>query len=189
VWLRQREGRFSARCAGAGCRFGFDADRRGKPTGKCPACGTGRLKSTPKGRVCADCGAWDDTPRKGLAACPKCGTGRLAVRKGEYGHFVACSDLVCGLTYTCDEAGQPQGGWCRICKGPVRKTRAGSRICVACGAWQEPKPVPAAPGPKPPAAVCPYCRAALRAVWTRKQRWVYRCDACLRWLEAQGDPA
>ena len=185
VWLRQWEGRFTARCAGPGCRFGFDADKRGKATGKCPSCGTGRLKTTPKGRVCADCGAWDDTPAGGLKACPKCAAGRLSVRKGEYGYFVACSDLVCGLTYTCDETGRPEGGHCRVCRGPVRKTRAGSLICVACGAWQQPKPVPRAPDPKPPPAACPFCREPLRAVWTRRKRWVYRCDACLRWLEAE----
>jgi ssDNA-binding Zn-finger/Zn-ribbon topoisomerase 1 len=190
VWLRQWEGKCRARCEGAGCLFGFDTDKRGKAAARCPACGTGRLKTTPKGRVCADCGQWDNTPgAPGDAAqgvCPKCKTGRLAVRKGEYGHFVGCSDLVCGLTYTCDEAGRPEGGHCRVCKGPVRKTRAGSLICVVCSTWQNPKPValPAAAVPRPPEAVCPVCRQALRVVWTRKQRWVYRCDACAKWLEA-----
>ena len=187
VWLRQREGRFQARCQGQGCLFGFDADKRGKPAARCPACEGGRLKTTPKGRICADCGQWDNTPGgggKGQGLCPKCKAGRLSVRKGEYGYFAGCSDLVCGLTYTCDETGRPEGGHCRLCKGPVRKTRAGSLICVACGTWQNPKPVGVSPAtvPKPPEALCPQCRQALRTVWTRKRRWVYRCDACARWL-------
>ena len=185
VWLRQWEGKFVARCAGAACRFGFDADKRGRATGKCPACGTGRLKTTPKGRICADCGVWDNTPtaRGAQALCPKCQTGRLAVRKGEYGYFVGCSDLVCGLTYTCDESGRPEGGHCKVCKGPVRKTRAGSLICVVCGTWQHPKPVPVPTAPRPPEAICPACRQPLRPVWTRRKRWLYRCDPCHRWLE------
>ena len=188
VWVRPREGKFQAQCQGAGCRFGFDADKRGKPRARCPACGEGRLKTTPKGRVCGDCGRWDNSPGSGgrgdQGLCPKCKTGRLSILKGEYGHFVGCSDLACGLTYTCDETGRPQGGHCRECKGPVRKTRAGSLVCVVCGTWQNPKPVPVdARVPKPPEAMCPACRQKLRTVWTRKNRWVYRCDGCRRWLE------
>lgn len=177
VLLRQWQGRIAARCQGPGCRYGFDADRRGRALARCPACGEGRLKTTPKGKVCADCGAWDD----GMGPCPKCGTGKVSLRRGEYGHFAACSDPACGLTYTCDAEGRPEGGRCRACKGPVRRTRSGSLICLACATWQNPKPVPA-PAGRPPAAACP-CGAQLRAVWTRKARWVYRCDPCGRWLE------
>lgn len=193
VLLRQWEKRCYAHCQTSGCRFGFDADKRGKPLARCPSCGEGRLKTTPKGRVCADCGQWDNTPegsgRSSKGQCPKCKTGRLAVRKGDYGYFVGCSDLVCGLTYTCDETGRPEGGHCKACKGPVRKTRAGSLICVVCETWQNPKPVAAyqTEVPKPPAAVCPACRQPLRAVWTRRNRWVYRCDTCLRWLAVPED--
>ena len=184
VWLRSQDKRFQAQCVAPDCRFGFDADKRGRPSAPCPACGRGRLKTTPKGRVCADCGRWDNSPGgRGQGQCPKCKTGRLAIIKGEYGFFVGCSDLVCGLTYTCDETGRPEGGHCKFCKAPVRKTRAGALICVACGTWQNPKPVDPAPAPRPPAAVCPVCREPLRVVWTRRRRWVYRCDSCGRWLE------
>jgi len=189
VMLRQWEKRFYAQCEAGGCRFGFDADKRGKATARCPSCEEGRLKTTPKGRICADCEKWDNSAagggRSDKGPCPRCKTGRLAVLKGEYGFFVGCSDLVCGLTYTCDAGGRPEGGHCKLCKVPVRKTRAGSLICVVCATWQNPKPVsPAEAGcPQPPPAVCPSCRQALRSVWTRKNRWVYRCDACLRWLE------
>ena len=179
--LRHWENRFSAVCQGAGCRYGFDADKRGRALARCPACEDGHLKTTPKGKVCADCGAWDD----GMGACPKCRTGRLSLRKGEYGHFAACANLACGLTYTCDEDGRPEGGRCRVCRGPVRKTRSGSRICMACETWQDPKPVPA-PRERPPAAACPGCGTVLRAVWTRKARWVHRCTPCGRWVELPG---
>ena len=192
VLLRQWEGRIAAGCQGPGCRFGFDADKRGRALARCPSCGQGRLKTTPKGRVCADCGSWDHTPAgKGTARgiCPRCGTGRLSVRKGEYGFFVGCSDLVCGLTYTCDEKGRPEGGHCKACQGPVRKTRAGSFICIVCETWQNPKPVRESRALPPPPASCPGCSAALRAVWTRKQTWIHRCDPCGRWVEVGGSPS
>jgi ssDNA-binding Zn-finger/Zn-ribbon topoisomerase 1 len=188
VTLRQREGQFRVACDAAACRFSFDADKRGKALARCPSCNQGRLRATPKGRVCADCGAWDNTPsgRSSKGVCPKCKTGRLGVLKGEYGYFVGCSDGVCGLTYTCDATGRPEGGHCRVCKGPVRKTRAGSLICVVCATWQNPKPVPRSGDvPRPPAALCPSCRQALRPVWTRRGRWLYRCDTCPRWLEVE----
>jgi len=184
VLLRTREGRFFTRCQGPDCLFGFDADKKGRAVAKCPSCALGRLRTTPRGRVCADCGKWDNSEegRPSQGPCPRCKTGRLRLLKGEYGHFVGCSDLVCGLTYTCDEAGRPEGGHCRFCKGPVRKTRAGGLLCVACEQWQRPRPV-APSTARPPAAPCPACGQALRAVWTRRQRWVHRCDPCGRWLE------
>ena len=189
VLLRQWDKRFYANCEGATCRFGFDADKRGQATASCPSCAQGRLKTTPKGRICADCERWDNSGETGgrgsRGACPRCGSGRLSLLKGEYGYFMGCSDRVCGLTYTCDASGRPEGGHCKYCKGAVRKTRAGSLICVVCEQWQQPKPVTAAQAgcPQPPAAGCPACRAVLRAVWTRRNRWVYRCEFCRRWLE------
>ena len=190
VVLRPRDGRLQARCEGSGCLFAFDVDKRGRPAAPCPACGTGRLKTTPKGRVCADCGRWDNSPqlggRAGKELCPRCKSGRLAIIKGEYGHFAGCSDLACGLTYTCDETGRPEGGHCRACRGPVRKTRSGSRICVVCETWQTPKPLDRsqANALRPPEAPCPACGATMRQVWTRRQRWLHRCDACLRWVDS-----
>jgi len=180
--LRVREGKPQVQCAGAGCRFGFDADRRGRPAARCPACGEGRLKTTPQGRVCADCGQWDNSPEgRAGGLCPKCQHGRLSIIKGEYGHFAGCSDLACGLTYTCDPAGRPEGGRCRLCRGPVRKTRSGARICVVCETWQEPK-APAVAATRPAEAACPGCARPLRRVLTRRRQWLYRCDGCQRWL-------
>lgn len=189
VLLRAWEGRCFASCQGPDCRFGFDADRKGRPAHPCPSCPRGRLRTTPKGRVCADCGKWDNTEegRPSQGPCPRCRTGKLRVLKGEYGYFVGCSDPVCGLTYTCDETGRPEGGRCKFCQGPVRKTRAGGLLCVACERWQRPKPVPAS-APRPPAAPCPTCGQTLRPVWTRRQRWVHRCDPCGRWHPVAGGP-
>ena len=179
VLLRAWEKAFTARCSGPECRFGFDADRKGRPTAPCPSCEGGRLKTTPKGQVCADCGRWDDS--KAGTPCPKCQTGRVTVKKGEYGHFAACSDPVCGLTYTVNEAGKPEGGHCRFCKGPVKKARNGSGLCVVCEQWHEPK-VPSF-APRPPAAACANCGQPRRVVKTKKQTWIYRCDPCARWQE------
>lgn len=125
-----------------------------------------------------------------LGLCPKCKTGQLAKKSGQYGPFVSCSDRACGLIYGCDELGQPSGGRCRKCQGPVKKTKAGGLICAVCETWQDAKgAAPAAAGgedrpPKPADAACPGCRQSLRAVWTRRNKWAYRCDACDRWLDA-----
>lgn len=187
--LRRWDGEHQVRCQAPGCRFGFDADPRGRPAAGCPACGEGWLKTTPKGRVCAHCGQWDNGPdpsgRSGYGPCPRCKTGQLNVIKGEYGFFMACSDLGCGLTYTCDSGGRSEGGRCKACRGPVRRTRSGARVCLACETWQEPKPMGAAEAraARPAEAPCAACGNTLRAVWTRRNRWVCRCDACAVWVE------
>ena len=189
VLLQQWQGLFQARCQGPECRFGFDADKRGRGLGHCPACAGGLLKSTPKGRVCAHCGRWDNAVEPGgrpaHGHCPKCKTGHLSIIKGEYGYFVGCSDLVCGLTYTCDETGRPEGGRCKACRGPVRKTRSGARICVACETWQEPRRMgPAeARACRPELAPCGQCGQPLRLVLTRRNAWIGRCDACALWVQ------
>lgn len=197
VVLRNWKGRFHARCRNAGCAFGYDTDPRGNPSARCAACGTGRIQTTPAGRVCADCGAAAGPARErpateagqpsALGPCPKCGKGQLAVRSGAYGTFVSCSER-CGLTYSSDADGVPEGGTCKACKGPVKKTQSGSRVCALCGTWQdERKPAganpPEAPG-KPKAAKCPRCAQAMRTVFTKRQKWVYRCDPCGAWFDA-----
>ncbi|MGA2079265.1 MAG: hypothetical protein ABSH53_01430 [Holophaga sp.] len=79
VSLCQWQGRFYTKCLRAGCLFGFDADELGQAISPCPRCGRGRLKSTPRGQVCADCGKWADQagagdrpPRPRDAVCPVC---------------------------------------------------------------------------------------------------------------------
>ena len=204
VVLRFWQGRFFTKCKNTGCSFGFDADDRGNPAARCAACGTGRLRTLDRVRVCADCGAKEAPgaageakgPDIGLGICPKCRKGQLAVHSGAYGTFVSCSDR-CGLTYTSDAQGVPAGGTCKACKGPVRKTQNGSRVCAVCGAWQDEKK-PAAPAkpsaakaqapearpPKPKPAQCPRCARPLKEVFTRRQKWAYRCDSCETWFDA-----
>lgn len=192
VFVRHWEGKFYAKCSGAGCLFGFDADGQGRAVAKCCICKTGRLRTTSKGRVCADCGKWE-VPRIGtapatLGLCPKCKVGQLAQRGGQYGPFVSCSAPGCGLLYACDDSGNPASGRCSGCQGPVKKTKSGAKVCAVCGTWQEAKA--AAKGavrpPKPPQAICPVCRQPLRVLWTKRNKWAYRCDPCDRWTDAQG---
>jgi ssDNA-binding Zn-finger/Zn-ribbon topoisomerase 1 len=93
VGLHHWQGRFYTRCQGAGCRFGFDADALGRSIAPCPRCGKGRLKTTPRGQVCADCGSWNDAagdrpPRPRPAFCPAC-RGALRVvwtRRGKWAY-------------------------------------------------------------------------------------------------------
>ena len=196
--LRNWKGRFFIRCRHTGCTFGYDTDDRGRPAARCAACGTGRLHTTESGRVCADCGAPEARPASpsqpgtgpGLGTCPKCGRGTLSVKSGAFGTFVSCSER-CGLTYSSDERGAPEGGLCKSCQGPVKKTQKGSRVCAVCGTWQDEKAAaPAAPAeapttpPKPKAARCPRCSQPLKAVFTRRQKWAYRCDPCKAWFDA-----
>jgi ssDNA-binding Zn-finger/Zn-ribbon topoisomerase 1 len=200
VVLRSWKGRFFTKCKNTGCAFGYDADNRGNPASRCAACGTGRMRTADNlARVCADCGAAErpmaapeppkaEPPRaSGLGLCPKCGKGQLAVHSGSYGTFVSCSDR-CGLTYSSDAEGVPEGGACKVCKGPVKKTQKGSLVCAVCGSWQdEKKPAaPAADGrpPKPKAAKCPRCSQPLKEVFTRRQKWAYRCELCKAWYDA-----
>jgi ssDNA-binding Zn-finger/Zn-ribbon topoisomerase 1 len=206
VVLRYWQGRFFTKCQNSGCAFGFDADNRGNPAARCGVCGTGRMRTQDRARVCADCGAEAGAPKpaaspqpepasaSGLGACPKCGKGQLAVHTGAYGTFVSCSER-CGLSYTSDAEGVPAGGTCKACRGPVKKTQNGSRVCAVCGTWQdEKKPAVATkPGtaeavgarpPKPKPAQCPRCSRPLKEVFTRRQKWAYRCDACDSWFDA-----
>ena len=199
VVLRCWKGRFHTKCQNAGCSFGYDTDDRGNPASRCALCGTGRMRSSELGRVCADCGA-AEAPRgaparpeaapagsAGPGLCPKCGKGQLAVRSGAYGTFVSCSER-CGMTYSSDAQGAPVDGVCKACQGPVRKTQNGSRVCAVCGVWQDEKkpaaPVPDARPAKPKAAHCPRCARPLKEVFTRRQKWAYRCESCKAWYDA-----
>ena len=217
VVLRYWKGRFFTKCQNPGCAFGYDADSRGNPAARCAVCGTGRMSTAEGVRTCADCGAREASgtagrtegpgaatgraeapvPSAGLGVCPKCRKGQLSVRSGVNGTFVSCSER-CGLSYSSDAAGVPEGGLCRACQGPVRKTQNGSRVCAVCGTWQNDRK-PAAPGPaasapvtpgpagrppQPKAAHCPRCSQPLKAVFTKRQKWAYRCETCKAWYDA-----
>lgn len=92
------------------------------------------------------------------------------------------------MTYTSDAQGVPVAGTCRACQGPVKKTQNGSMVCAVCGAWQDEKkpatPIPEAKPGKPEAAQCPRCARPLKEVFTKRQKWVYRCETCKAWYDA-----
>ena len=217
VSLKNWEGRWYVRCGSKSCYFGFDSNEKGESTAKCPHCPTGRLKMTPKGdRICADCERWEKEKKApgashephtpfpapvALGQCPKCKKGTLKVRTGSNGPFVSCSDRDnCGLTYSSDEAGQPLGGTCPKCKGPVTKFPSGSKKCSMCGDWINDGPKPSSTGgaskghsshsraktPKePPPAPCLECKKPLKVVFVKsKGKFAYRCDPCEKWYEA-----
>ena len=177
--LRNWKGRFFAKCKNPGCPFEYATDHRGNRVGADSA------EAGPKAageRTHAEAGAPE------LGACPKCGKGQLAVRSGSYGTFVSCSER-CGLTYSSDAQGVPTGGTCKACRGPVKQTQSGSKVCALCGAWQDekkaaaPAPAPETRPAKPKPAQCPRCARPLKEVFTRRQKWVYRCDTCEAWYD------
>lgn len=187
---------------GAKCYFGFDADADGTATISCanPACEHGRVKTTPNGSlVCGDCGSWQDkfgaagAPSSTSSSCPKCKRGTIRVIKGANGPFAACSNRDgCGLTYGCKEDGKPEAGFCKSCKGPVKKTKSGSKICVVCDSWQDSK-AGAGGGAgnaerpaKPADQACFDCGGQMKTLWTKKGKWAYLCEPCNAWHDAPG---
>jgi DNA topoisomerase-3 len=78
-------------------------------------------------------------PKK-VGTCPKCKKGDLLLRKSrDAGWYVTCSIEKCKTSYTTDEKGVSPGGVCKYpeCKGVVKVTLKGSKICVVCGKWQD----------------------------------------------------
>jgi ssDNA-binding Zn-finger/Zn-ribbon topoisomerase 1 len=200
VVLRFWKGRFFTKCQNTGCSFGYDADNRGNPASRCSVCGAGRMRTLDNMvRICTDCGA-NESPKAaaerpnaeparpaGLGLCPKCKKGKLAVHSGSYGTFVSCSER-CGMTYTSDAQGLPEAGTCKACQGPVKKTQKGSMVCAVCGSWQDAKKTVSTGAEvrpaKPKAAQCPRCSQPLKEVFTKRQKWAYRCEPCKAWYDA-----
>ncbi len=108
-----------------------------------------------------------------LGPCPSCGAElRLRDWKGTY--YAKCSGAECRVAFDCDDKGQP-AILCRYCQGPVRTTKSGSHICVACQRWQEEKTLEAAPEAPP----CASCGRPMRVIpSTRKGQYFLRCAAC-----------
>ena len=151
VHLKSWEGRYYTKCSNKECYFGFDTDPKGIPSVKCKAC-QGRVKTTPNGgKVCADCGQWQDkigapggdgarpanaAPPVALGKCPRCSKGTLKVRQGDNGFWVGCSERdACGLTYDSDRAGKPNSGLHAKCQGPIKTFRSGKKRCTVCDEW------------------------------------------------------
>lgn len=108
--------------------------------------------------------------------CPRCGAD-LRLRAWEGAHYVKCSasgrDPDCKVAYGTDAEGKPLEA-CRLCRGPVRTTRSGGKVCVLCGQW-----VPDQAGNLPDPGVCAACGQPMRLVpSTAKGKYFRRCVPC-----------
>ena len=116
-----------------------------------------------------------------IGPCPGCG-GELHLRDWEGKHYAKCAGAECRVAFDCDEKGQPLVS-CRFCQGPVRTTKSGSQVCVACRRWQEEGPA----GEMPDAPLCAQCGQPMRVIpSTRKGQFFLRCSPCGITREAGG---
>ncbi len=119
-----------------------------------------------------------------IGPCPKCGA-ELRLRDWEGKHYTKCSGPDCRVAFDCDDQGQPSLH-CRFCQGPVRTTKSGAQVCVACDRWQEEKKIEGAPETSP----CATCGQPMRIIpSTRKGQFFLRCAACGITREAEATPA
>lgn len=118
-----------------------------------------------------------------IGPCPACGA-ELRLRDWEGKHYAKCSGAECRVAFDCDDKGQPTLR-CRFCQGPVRTTKSGDRVCVACDRWQEEKKVEGAPETQP----CATCGQPMRIIpSTRKGQFFLRCAVCGITREAEVTP-
>jgi DNA topoisomerase III len=109
-----------------------------------------------------------------VGSCPKCGSS-LHLRDWEGRQYVKCAGPDCKVAYDTDAEGLPLAV-CRVCQGPVRTTRNGSKICAQCDTWQEDLQAGA-----PPPMDCPSCGQPMRVIpSTRRGQWFHRCGGCGR---------
>ncbi len=116
-----------------------------------------------------------------IGACPGCG-GELRLRDWQGKHYAKCSGAECRVAFDCDPEGKALIP-CRFCQGPVRTTKSGSQVCMACRRWQEDRPAsPEGPHPlegAPEAPPCETCGKPMRVLQsTRKGQFFLRCAAC-----------
>lgn len=191
------DGTHSARCGG--CEKGWATDATGNPLGACRACQKPWKTTKTGSKVCDFCNTWQDEKggggsgfqRKTLMACPKCKTGKLILNQWEGRYYAKCDNKAaeCKVAYDTDASGNPLGGLCVKCKAPVGITKnTKTKICVACGEFQEPKAGAEGRPAPPPAAKCPCCSEPLRTPWTKQGKYAYRCDPCNRWWDADSKP-
>ncbi|MCE1229086.1 MAG: DNA topoisomerase 3 [Firmicutes bacterium] len=106
-----------------------------------------------------------------IGPCPVC-QNELHLRDWEGRHYAKCSGPQCPVSFDCDAEGKAVQA-CLHCQGPVRITKQGGRVCVACGRWQEEEAA------KPPAAPCPTCQRPMRVIpSTRRGDYFQRCAEC-----------
>ena len=108
--------------------------------------------------------------------CPRCGSA-LHLRDWEGRYYVKCgasADPQCRVSYDTDAEGKPLE-LCGICQGPVRTTKAGQKVCVACGKWAADAEGPALPA----AGVCALCAQPMRLIpSTARGQYFRRCAPC-----------
>jgi len=195
LWHKAYDGKHYVKCDTAECKVAYDCDEQGEPAaGRCnkPGC-DGAVKLTKAGNaICVKCESWqtekaggsgDGGPSESKGTCPKCKTGTLRQRVGQYGPFVSCSDRACGLIYTVKEDGEPIGGRCPKCKGPVKKG-----TCLVCDHAVEGAGAGAPVDPNRPAkpadSKCPKCQMVMKTIFLKsKAKWAYRCDPCNAWFD------
>ncbi len=107
--------------------------------------------------------------------CPRCGS-PLHLREWEGRHYVKCAatrDPECRVAYETGADGKP-ADLCRLCQGPLRTTKAGSKVCVLCGAWASDQPEGL---PEP--GLCPGCGQPMRIIRsTTRGQFFRRCAPC-----------
>jgi len=108
--------------------------------------------------------------------CPRCGAD-LHLRDWEGRHYVKCSaagaDPECRLAYDTDAEGKPLE-LCRLCRGPVRTTKGGAKVCVLCGKW-----VADLDQDLPEPGVCATCGQPMRLIpSTARGKYFRRCAPC-----------
>jgi DNA topoisomerase-3 len=110
-----------------------------------------------------------------IGPCPRCGSD-LHLRDWEGRHYVRCAaaaDPDCQVSYDTDPAGAPLER-CRLCQGPVRTTKSGSKVCVLCGKWVADLALDL-----PEAGLCPACGQPMRLIpSTAKGQYFRRCAPC-----------
>ena len=117
-----------------------------------------------------------------VGICMKCG-GNFHLNSWEGRHYIKCSGAECRVSFDCDSEGRPLNH-CRFCQGPVRVTKAGSGICVACDKWQDGPSVSALglvseKQSLPEKKACQRCGKPMRIIpSTKRGQFFVRCMEC-----------
>ncbi|MCK9195391.1 MAG: DNA topoisomerase 3 [Syntrophales bacterium] len=75
-----------------------------------------------------------------VGTCPKCGS-NLCLRNWAGRYYVKCAASAkpeCKVSFDSDAEGKPLK-ICLFCRGPVRTTRNGGKVCAQCNRWQSSK--------------------------------------------------
>ena len=75
-----------------------------------------------------------------VGTCPKCGSS-LLLRNWEDRHYVKCAASAnpkCKVSFDANAEGKALK-FCMFCRGPVRTTRNGGKVCAQCNRWQSSK--------------------------------------------------